>query len=101
MGLWSWVIHQSDVKNKFFTDGKQMLITPGIQAISNTKTFIYVDWDEVQVEGKTLGYEVIVTFKTYVGNCNLNDYASVRFFFFLTIWNPWKRKEDKLVGTKE
>ena len=33
MGLWSWVSHLSDVINKFFTDGKQMLIALGIQAI--------------------------------------------------------------------
>lgn len=56
MGFWSQVILHSDVKNKFFTDGNQMLVTLGTQAISNTKTFVYVDWNEVQIEGKTLGY---------------------------------------------
>lgn len=59
-----------------------------------------MDWVEVQVEGKTLGYEVIVTFKTYEGNYNLK-YCSIDEFFLKTILECLKRKEDKPVGTKE
>lgn len=81
------MFHQSDVQSKFFTDGKQVLITCGIQTISNTKTFIYVNWDEVQVEGKTLGYEVI---KTYEGDYNLKDYTIDE--FFLIILESLKKK---------